>query len=132
MASHVGPVPVECVQQSDRVDLGHPLGDLVWREPADRGRFAGRALASAGGLASENQGNDAPRGVLVDPGELVHLDVDARLLQDLALYARLRGFVEFEHTAGELPSAVVGTADRQEAPVLAHDHSGYGHGVKRR
>lgn len=85
-----------------------------------------------GGLASEDQGHDAARGVLVDPSELVHLDVDARLLQDLALNARLRGLVEFEHTAGELPSAVVSTADRQESPVLAHDHSGYGHGVERR
>lgn len=47
MAPHVGPVPVECVQQPDRVDLGHPLGDLVRREPADRGRFTGRPLAPA-------------------------------------------------------------------------------------
>lgn len=132
MASHMGPVPVEGIQQSDRVDLGHPLGDLVRREPADRGRFAGRPLASAGGLASEDQGHDASGGVLVDPGELVHLDVDARLLQDLAPYTRLRGLVEFEYAAGQLPSAVVGSADRQESPVLAHDNSGYGHGVKRR
>lgn len=132
MASHMGPVPVDGVQQSDRVDLGHPLGDFVRREPADRGRFAGRLLASAGGLASEDQGHDAARGVLVDPGELVHLDVDACLLQDLAPNARLWGLVEFQYTAGELPSAIVGTADRQESPVLAHDHSGYGHGVKRR
>lgn len=132
VASHVGSVPVERIQQSDRVDLGHPLGDLVRREPADRGRFAGRALASAGGLAPEDQGHDAARGVLVDPCELVHLDVDARLLQDLALYACLRGLVEFEYAAGELPSAVVSAADCQESSVLTHDHSGYGHGVERR
>lgn len=132
MASHVGSVPVEGIQQSDRVDLGHPLGHLVRREPADRGRFAGRPLASAGGLAPEDQGDDASGDVLVDPGELVHLDVDARLLLDLALNARFRGLVEFEYAAGELPSAVVGAADCQKAPVLAHDHSGYGHGVERR
>src|SRR5690606_26597023 len=119
-------------QEPDRVDLGHALADLVGREPRDCRRLAGRALDPAGRLAAEDQGNDASSRVLVDAGELVDLDVDACLFPDFAGYAGLRGLVQFEHTAGELPGAVVGSADRQEAPVFAHHHSRNGYGVQRR
>lgn len=72
-----------------------------------------------------------PRGgVLVDPGQLVHLDVDARLLQDLAPYAGLRGLREFEDSARQFPSPVVRTTDRQKSAVLAQHCPGYGHGVQ--
>lgn len=58
--------------------------------------------------------------------------MDAGLLQDLAGDAGLWGLVEFEDAARELPGAVVGSADRQEAAVFAHHYSGYGHGVQGR
>lgn len=83
-----------------------------------------------GRLAAEDQGDDASRRVLVDPGELVDLDVDARFFPDLAPYAGLWGLFEFEHPAREFPSAVVGSPDCQELAVLADHHSGHGHGVQ--
>lgn len=112
MASHVRARPVQGIQEPDRVDLGHGLRDLVGREPGDGRRFAGGAFFAAYRLAAEDQGHDASCRVLVDPGELVHLDVDARLFPDLASDAGLRGLVEFEHSAREFPSAVVGSPDR--------------------
>lgn len=112
VASHVRACPVQGVQEPDRVDLGHGLRHLLGREPGDRRRLAGGALFAADRLAAEDQSHDASCRVLVDPGELVDLDVDARLFPDLAPYAGLRGLVEFEHPAREFPSAIVGTPDR--------------------
>lgn len=132
MAPYVGAAAVQGVQESDCVDLCHALADLVRREPLDGCRLAGRALGATGWLAAEDQGHDAAGRVLVDAGQLVDLDVDARLLQDLAGDAGLRGLVEFEYSAGEFPGAVVGTANRQEAAVFADHHPGYGYRVQRR
>ncbi len=131
MAAHVWAVAVQGVQEADGKHLGHAFRHLVGREPRDRRRLVGRPLRAAGWLAAEDQGHDASGRVLVDPRQLVHLDLDACLLQDLAGHARFGGLFEFEYAAGELPSAVVGTADRQEAPVLAHHGSGHGYRVQR-
>lgn len=130
MAADVWACVVQGVQEADRVDLGHLLGHLFRGEPCDRGRFLRGALGSARRLAAEDQGDDASGRVLVDPGELVHLDVDARLLQDLAADAGLRGLGEFEDSARQFPSPVVRSADRQESAVLAEHRPGYGHGVQ--
>lgn len=84
MAPDVGACLIEGVQQADRVDLGHALGDLFRGEPLDCGRLVGRTLRAPGWLAPENLGDDAAAGVLVDARELVDLDVDAGLFPDLA------------------------------------------------
>lgn len=81
MAPHVRPVPVQGVQQSDPMDMGHPLGHFCGREPLDCRGFVGRALGTAGRLAPEHQGHDADNDVLVDPGQLVDLGVDLRGLE---------------------------------------------------
>lgn len=132
MASDVRPVPVQRVQEPYCVRLAHAIGDLTWGEPGDGRGLAGGALGPARRLAAEDQGDDAAGHVLVDAGEFVDLDMNAGLLQDLAGYAGPGGLVEFEDAAGEFPGAVVGSADRQESPVLAHHYSGNGDGVQGR
>jgi hypothetical protein len=47
------------------------------------------SLGAPGGLAAEDQRHDASGRVLVDPGELVHFDVDACLFPDFTHYAGL-------------------------------------------
>lgn len=115
MAADMRAGTVQGIQEPDCVDLGHALCDLFGREPVDGCGLVGGAFGAAGGLAAEDQGDDAAGGVLVDPGELVDLDVDAGLFPDLAPDAVLGGLVQFQDSAGELPSAVVRAADRQEA-----------------
>ena len=132
MAPHMRAVAIQGIQKPDRVDLSHALRHFFGREPGNRGRLIRRALNAAGRLATEDQGDDPPSRVLVDAGQFVHLNLDTRLLQDLAHGTCLRGLVEFEYAAGKLPSAVVRPADRQEAAIFAHHYSGHRNGVQRR
>ncbi|GGS10503.1 hypothetical protein GCM10010236_76220 [Streptomyces eurythermus] len=57
------------------------------------------AVGAAGWLAAEDRSHDAMGEVLVDAGQLVHLDVDTCLFQDLAGYAGLGSLVGFEDAA---------------------------------
>lgn len=76
VAPDVGACFIEGVQQADRVDLEHALGDPFRGEPLDCGRLVGRALRAPGRLAPEDHGDDTAAGVLVDARELVGLDTD--------------------------------------------------------
>lgn len=130
MNADVGAAAVEGVQEADGEGFRHAGGDLVRGEPGDCCRLVGGAFGAACGFAAEDQGDDGAGHVLVDAGEFVHLDFDACLLQDLAGYAGGRGFVEFEDSAGEFPSAVVGAADGQESAVVPDYDPGDGDGVQ--
>lgn len=44
MAPDVRTRSVQCVEQADRVDLGHPLADLFGREPVNCSRLCGCSL----------------------------------------------------------------------------------------
>ncbi len=64
------------VRDPDRVDLGHAVDDLGRGQPGDRRRLVRQALVAACRVAAEDQGEDAPGGVLVDAGQPVGADAE--------------------------------------------------------
>src|SRR5262249_39399712 len=76
---------------------------------------------SPGDLAAEDQGDNAPVHVLVDPGERDRLDVEPGFLADFAAQSVGDGFAEFEDAAGWFPAVVVGPLDEQGTAVVVGD-----------
>lgn len=61
MAPNVRACLIEGVQQLDRVDLGHALGDLFRGEPLDCGRLVERAMSTTGELTPRHHVATTPR-----------------------------------------------------------------------
>jgi hypothetical protein len=114
-------VAAEGVEDADGIGLVHEVSDLGVGSPVEGRGFVGGGEVSPGDLAAEDEGDDAPVHVLVDPGERDRLDIQAGFLADLAAQAIGDALAEFEDTAGWFPAAVVGALDEQGAAVVVGD-----------
>ena len=95
----------------------------------DLGGFVAGVGLFGEGAAAEHERDDAALDVLVDAGQTFDVHRDAGLFFDLTAHAVFEGLVEFEHTSGRLPMAVIAAADHQHLPGVVDDDPGDADGV---
>src|SRR5690349_20149158 len=115
---------IERIQNTHGESRIHGRLNFLPCHPTNFARFGSGVSVPIGRTATVNESNYPLVEVLVHAGETLHLYLQPGFFADFTPNAVLEGFVQFEHSTGGFPAAVVVSPDHENSIVVPYDDAG--------